>query len=64
LEKTKQESAHTVQSLLGLLWKTEEIGTFRYFRLAVIMFADIALGLNLEEQGLKLLEGVILQVLY
>jgi hypothetical protein len=40
----------------------ELAGYFRYYRLAALVFADLGLEIGLEEESLKVMESVIMQV--
>lgn len=60
--KSKQLTVPALKPLMEAIWTAEIRGMFRYYRIAVVLLADIGINLNLSHTGLAWIEEIFPQV--
>lgn len=56
------EPTPSLHVLLSALWDSEFAGHFRYYRIAVVLLADVGLELGTEGKSLQWLQDIMPQV--
>jgi len=62
IAKSKQLPIPALKPLMEAIWTAEIRGMFRYYRIAVVLLADIGIDLNLGLTGLSWIEEIFPQV--
>ncbi|KAF8333978.1 uncharacterized protein EI90DRAFT_3153365 [Cantharellus anzutake] len=61
--KEANQPVLAVQPLMEAVWSSEFRGMFQYYRIAVVLLADIAIDLGLPKSGQHMIEEVLPQIL-